>query len=71
MKVYLLDDWFNTLRGPPCFDKLAAHDLTVWTDHEADPQALATRVSEAECLVLFRRGPRLGLNCFGICLTSN
>ena len=54
MKVHILDDWFDTLRGLPCFDKLAGHDVTVWTDHEPDPARLAARVQEAECLVLFR-----------------
>ena len=54
MNVHILDDWFDTLRGLPCFAKLAAHDVTVWTDHEPDPTRLASRVTEAECLVLFR-----------------
>jgi D-3-phosphoglycerate dehydrogenase len=54
MKVHILDDWFDTLRGLPCFGKLADHDVTVWTDHEPDPVKLAERVQEAEALVLFR-----------------
>jgi len=31
MKVHILDDWFDTLRGLPCFEMLAGHDVTVWT----------------------------------------
>ncbi|WP_424970532.1 D-2-hydroxyacid dehydrogenase family protein [Dinoroseobacter sp. S76] len=54
MKVHILDDWFDTLRGLPCFAKLAGHEVTVWTDHEADREALAARLAEAEALVLFR-----------------
>ena len=54
MKVHILDDWFDTLRGLPCFAKLAGHDVTVWTDHEPDPAKLAERVADADCLVLFR-----------------
>jgi len=54
MKVHILDDWFDTLRGLPCFEKLADHDVTVWNDHEPDPVKLAERVQEAEALVLFR-----------------
>ncbi len=54
MKVHILDDWFDTLRGLPCFAKLDEHDVTVWADHEPDPARLAARVGEAECLVLFR-----------------
>lgn len=60
MKVHILDDWFDTLRSLPCFAKLAEHDVTVWTDHEPDPERLAARVREAECLVLFRERTRIG-----------
>ncbi|MEM8956850.1 MAG: D-2-hydroxyacid dehydrogenase family protein [Pseudomonadota bacterium] len=54
MRVHILDDWFDTLRGLPCFSRLAAHDVTVWTDHEPDPARLAERLEAAEALVLFR-----------------
>lgn len=60
MKVHILDDWFDTLRGLPCFAKLAAHEVTVWTDHEPDPSRLAARVADAECLVLFRERTQIG-----------
>ena len=59
MKVHILDDWFDTLRKLPCFDLLAGHDVTVWTDHEPDPQKLAARVQEAEALVLFRERTKI------------
>ena len=54
MKVHILDDWFDTLRGLPCFARLTGHDVTVWTDHVADPARLAERIAYAEALVLFR-----------------
>ncbi len=54
MKVHILDDWFDTLRGLPCFARLAGHDVTVWTDHVEDVPVLADRLQEAEALVLFR-----------------
>ncbi|WP_420014094.1 D-2-hydroxyacid dehydrogenase family protein [Tateyamaria sp.] len=60
MKVHILDDWFDTLRRLPCFAKLAGHDVTVWTDHEPDPVALAERVQDAEALVLFRERTKIG-----------
>lgn len=60
MKVHILDDWFDTLRGLPCFEKLAGHDVTVWTDHVPDPQQLAARIQEAEALVLFRERTQIG-----------
>ena len=59
MNVHILDDWFDTLRGLPCFDKLAGHDVTVWTDHEADPEKLAARIQDAEALVLFRERTKI------------
>lgn len=60
MKVHILDDWFDTLRTLPCFAKLEGHAVTVWTDHEPNPTALARRVSEAEALVLFRERTPIG-----------
>ncbi|MEL6550309.1 MAG: D-2-hydroxyacid dehydrogenase family protein [Pseudomonadota bacterium] len=59
MKVHILDDWFDTLRGLPCFEKLAGHEVTVWTDHEPDPAKLAARVQDAEALVLFRERTKI------------
>lgn len=60
MKVHILDDWFDTLRGLPCFARLARHEVTVWTDHEPDPARLAQRLAGAEALVLFRERTRIG-----------
>lgn len=60
MKVHILDDWFDTLRGLPCFAKLADHDVTVWTDHEPDPAKLAARIQAADALVLFRERTKIG-----------
>lgn len=65
MKVHILDDWFDTLRGLPCFAKLDAHDVTVWTDHEPEPAALAKRIQVAEALVLFRERTKIGANLLG------
>ncbi|MEM6890421.1 MAG: NAD(P)-dependent oxidoreductase, partial [Pseudomonadota bacterium] len=59
MKVHILDDWFDTLRTLPCFEKLAGHDVTVWTDHAPDPGQLADRVQSAEALVLFRERTKI------------
>ncbi len=59
MKVHILDDWFDTLRQLPCFAKLEGHEVTVWTDHQPDPAALAHRVQDAEALVLFRERTKI------------
>lgn len=54
MKVHILDDWFDTLRGLPSFARLVGHEVTVWNDHVTDVALLAERLREAEVLVLFR-----------------
>jgi len=54
MKVAILDDWFDTLRGLPCFARLAGHDVTVFTDHVTDEAELARRLAGVEALVLIR-----------------
>ena len=59
MKVHILDDWFDTLRTLPCFKLLDGHEVTVWTDHEPDPEKLSRRIMEAEALVLFRERTKI------------
>jgi D-3-phosphoglycerate dehydrogenase len=54
MKVTILDDWFDTLRALPCFEKLAGHEVTVWNDHVEDVDVLAQRLQACEALVLIR-----------------
>lgn len=54
MKVHVLDDWFDTLRGLPSFSKLKDHDVTVWTDHVTSIDRLSERLADAEALVLIR-----------------
>jgi len=59
MKIAILDDWHDTLRTLPCFRKLEGHDVSVWTDHVEDTDALAVRLADAEVLVLFRERTRI------------
>jgi D-3-phosphoglycerate dehydrogenase / 2-oxoglutarate reductase len=54
MKVAILDDWFDTLRTLPCFERLAGHEVTVFTDHVQDTDALAERLRGFDALVLIR-----------------
>ena len=54
MRVAILDDWFDTLRTLPSFEKLDGHEVTVFTDHVQDTDALAERLASAEMLVLIR-----------------
>jgi len=54
VKVAILDDYFDTLRTLECFERLAGHQVTVYTDHLQDTEALAARLQDAEALVLIR-----------------
>ena len=54
MKISILDDYFDTLRHLPCFQKIAEHDVTIWNDHVQDRDVLAERLKDTEVLVLIR-----------------
>jgi D-3-phosphoglycerate dehydrogenase / 2-oxoglutarate reductase len=54
VKIAILDDYTDTLRTLRCFEKLAGHDVTVWTDHVDDTEVLADRLHDAEAIVLIR-----------------
>ena len=54
MRVSILDDYFDTLRTLDCFSTLAAHEVTVWTDHTQNVDELADRLRDTEALVLIR-----------------
>lgn len=54
MKVAILDDWLDTLRTLACFQKLAGHEVTVFTDHVQDTEVLAERLWCFDALILIR-----------------
>jgi D-3-phosphoglycerate dehydrogenase len=54
VNISILDDYHDTLRTLRCFDKLAGHNVTVWTDHVQDVDVLAERLHDADALVLIR-----------------
>src|SRR6478672_1466661 len=60
MKIAILDDYFDTLRTLPCFQKLKGHEVTVFNDHVEDVDALAERLQETEALVLIRERTKIG-----------
>lgn len=59
MKVCILDDYTDTVRGLRCFSKLAGLDVTVWNDHVQDSGELAARLKDTEVLVLIRERTRI------------
>jgi D-3-phosphoglycerate dehydrogenase len=54
MKISILDDYFDTIRTLPCFEKLTGHDVTIWNDQAQDVDVLAERLADTEVLVLIR-----------------
>ncbi|HUC58544.1 MAG TPA: D-2-hydroxyacid dehydrogenase family protein [Streptosporangiaceae bacterium] len=60
MKVAVLDDYFDTVRTLDCFAKLDGHEVTVFTDHVQDTDALAERLVPFEALVLIRERTKIG-----------
>jgi D-3-phosphoglycerate dehydrogenase len=54
MKISILDDYFDTVRGLDCFARLKGHDVTIWNDHVQDVDLLAERLKDTEALVLIR-----------------
>jgi D-3-phosphoglycerate dehydrogenase len=59
MKITILDDYFDTVRTLPCFEKLNGHDVAVWNDHVQDVDALAERLRDTEALVLIRERTKI------------
>jgi D-3-phosphoglycerate dehydrogenase len=54
VRVSILDDYLDTVRTLVCFERLAGHEVTVWTDHVEDVDLLAARLVDCEALVLIR-----------------
>lgn len=59
MKVTILDDYFDTLRHLPCYQKLVGHEVTIWNDHVQETDALVERLANTEALVLFRERTKI------------
>ena len=59
MKISILDDYHDTLRTLPCFEKLNGHEVEIWNDHEQDVNRLAGRLKDTEVLVLIRERTKI------------
>jgi D-3-phosphoglycerate dehydrogenase len=59
MRVAILDDYFDTLRTLPCFEKLSDHQVTIFTDHVQETGLLAERLQDFDALVLIRERTRI------------
>src|ERR1700743_431511 len=59
MKITVVDDYQNTVRTLPAFQKVAHHDVTIWNDHLTDNDALVERLKDTEALALIRERTRI------------
>jgi D-3-phosphoglycerate dehydrogenase len=59
MKISILDDYHDTVRGLACFQKLAGHDVEIWNDHTEDLDTLSRRLKDTEALVLIRERTKI------------
>jgi D-3-phosphoglycerate dehydrogenase len=59
VKIAILDDYFDTVRGLSCFAKLAGHKVTIFNDHVQDTDILASRLRDSEALVLIRERTKI------------
>ncbi|MEQ1776443.1 MAG: D-2-hydroxyacid dehydrogenase family protein [Burkholderiales bacterium] len=55
MKIAILDDYANAARTLKAYAKLAGHEVTTFTDHVRDPDALAARLKGFEALVVIQQ----------------
>ncbi len=59
MKIAILDDYQHAIHKLGCYDRLAGHEVTIWTDHTDDAAVLAHRLRDTEALVLLRGRTRM------------
>ena len=59
MKISILDDYHDTVRGLACFQKLRGHEVTIWNDHVQDAGRLVERLADADVLVLIRERTKI------------
>ncbi len=54
MKVVVLDDYQNVVKGLECFNLLKDHDVIVINETIKEPDVLAEKIADAEAIVLIR-----------------
>ncbi len=59
MNITILDDYFDTIRTLPCFQKLKDHKVQIWNDHTQDVEQLGERLKDTEVLVLIRERTKI------------
>lgn len=65
MKIAILDDYQNVVRGLDCFELLSGHEVQVLTDTYHDPAELASLIYDTEALVLIRERTKINTKLLG------
>lgn len=60
MHIVIPDDYQHVVRTLDCFNLLEGHEVSVYHDYCSDPDSLARRFEDAECLVLTRERTCVG-----------
>ena len=63
MKIAILDDYQDAVRKLECFQLLTGHDVKVFTNTVQGIGQLASRLAEADALVLIRERTRVTRSC--------
>ena len=59
MRLAILDDYQDCVRGLACFNRLEGHEVVVLHETLRDPEALAARLGGVEALVLIRERTKI------------
>jgi D-3-phosphoglycerate dehydrogenase len=59
MKIAILDDYHDTIRTLPCFNKLKGYEVKIWNDHVQNTDVLVERLQDIEVLVLNRERTKI------------
>lgn len=60
MRIAIPDDYQHVVRTLDCFKLLEGHEVSIYHDYCSDPDILARRFQDAECLVLTRERTCVG-----------
>lgn len=66
MRIAILDDYQDCVRGLDCFSRIAGHEVRVLHEPLADARALASRLEGVEALVLIRERTRVTRELLGL-----
>ncbi|MPZ45717.1 MAG: D-2-hydroxyacid dehydrogenase family protein [Betaproteobacteria bacterium] len=58
MKIAVVEDYANVFRSAPAYARLAGHEVVVYTEPETDRERLATKLADADIVVVTQQRTR-------------